>query len=135
MGDDAEDSKKTSIECHCPIRHLSRDFFYFFPHPNFYPRITLALPPSLPPCSSSDPGSHSGPLLPPPHYGTCLHFYREKNSAFSSLVDSRGRLCLPTLLGVLSVDLFFAFLQINSKSHHGGNRTQGPMLVAFEGNH
>ena len=28
-------------------------------------------------------------LLPPPHYGTCLHFCREKSTALSSLVDSR----------------------------------------------
>ena len=28
-------------------------------------------------------------LLPPPHYGTRLHFYRENNSALSSLVDLR----------------------------------------------
>ena len=29
-------------------------------------------------------------LLPPPHYGTCLRFYREKKSApFFCLVDSR----------------------------------------------
>lgn len=27
-------------------------------------------------------------LLPPPRYGTCLHLYREKTSAFSSLVYS-----------------------------------------------
>ena len=27
-------------------------------------------------------------LLPPPHYGTRLRFYREKTSALSSLVDS-----------------------------------------------
>ena len=28
-------------------------------------------------------------LLPLPHYGTRLHFYREKSAALSSLVDSR----------------------------------------------
>ena len=27
-------------------------------------------------------------LLPPPHYGMRLHFYREKTSALSSLADS-----------------------------------------------
>ena len=36
------------------------------------------------------------------HFGTCLHFHREKKRAFSSLVDSRVKLCLPTLLGALS---------------------------------
>ena len=60
-------------------------YFIFFFHSIYYPRTTLALLPS----STLDPGSHIGPFLPPPHYGTCLHFYREKNSAFSSLVDSR----------------------------------------------
>ena len=38
----------------------------------------------------------AGPLPPSlrsPHYDTCLHFYREKTSAFYSLVDSRGTLC------------------------------------------
>ena len=33
------------------------------------------------PSSNLDPGSHSGYLLLPPHYGKCLHFYRENNSA------------------------------------------------------
>ena len=58
---------------------------FFFLHLFYYPRTTLALPPG----SNSDPGSQSGAVLPPPHYGTCLRSYREKKSAFSSLVDSR----------------------------------------------
>ena len=36
----------------------------------------------------------SSPLLTT--YGTCLHFYRENNSAFSYLIDSRLELFLPT---------------------------------------
>ena len=57
-------------------------FFVFF----FIPFIILALlSPSL--AVASQIRDHiSGP--PPPHYGTCLLFYREKTSAFSSLVDS-----------------------------------------------
>ena len=44
--------------------------------------------------SSSDPGSHRGPSSPfPTMHGTCLSFYREKNSAFSFLVDSRRSVC------------------------------------------
>ena len=42
----------------------------------------------LPPSPNSDPGSQQA-LLPPPHYGSCLHFYREKTSTLASLVDSR----------------------------------------------
>ena len=59
-------------------------FAYFF-RPIYYPRTTLALPLT----SNSDLGSHSGSSSPRLHYGTFLHFYRENNSAFSSLVDSR----------------------------------------------
>ena len=40
-------------------------------------------------------GHIAGPP-PPPHYGTCLHAYREKNSAFFSVVDSRQILVVPT---------------------------------------
>ena len=51
------------------------------------PRTALALPPS----SNSAPGSRSGPFSPfPLPYVPSCHFYREKTSAFSSLVDPRG---------------------------------------------
>ena len=52
---------------HCPHKPFLFDYLLSF-YPVYYPRITLALPPS----SSSDPGSHSGPHPPPPppHYGT-----------------------------------------------------------------
>ena len=44
---------------------------------------------TLPPNIVTQIWSHiAGPPLPPPHYGTCLLFHREKKSAFSSLVDS-----------------------------------------------
>ena len=44
----------------------------------------------FPSSSSSNPRSRSGAFFPlPTTYGTCLHFYREKNSALSSLVDAR----------------------------------------------
>ena len=62
----------------------------------------------------------------------------EKNSAFSSLIDSR-RIVPTHAVGVLNSSSIFwhflAFLQINSKSHHGGNRTQGSTQVLFEGSH
>ena len=44
---------------------------------------------SRPPSSITQIRGHIAGPLPPPHYGTCLNFYREKNSALSSLVDSR----------------------------------------------
>ena len=43
-----------------------------------------------------------GDLLSPPHFDICLAFYREKKSAFSSLVDSRRIALLATLLVALS---------------------------------
>ena len=48
------------------------------------------------------------------HFGTCLHFYREKKTAFSSLVDSRR--IVPTHATRCSQQLipFFAFWQIKS---------------------
>ena len=58
-------------------------FFFFIPF--CYPRTTLAFRAG----SDSDPGSHSGPSPPLPTYGTCLLFYGDNNSAFSSLADSR----------------------------------------------
>ena len=64
---------------------VPRRLFFFFFHPIYYPRTTLALPPS----SNSDPGSHSGPSSPLPTKVRAFIFYREKNSAFSPLVDSR----------------------------------------------
>ena len=71
---------------------LRRTVFFFVLHPIYYPRTTLlALPPSLPPSLpvvTQIRGHIAGPP-PPSRYGTRLHFYRGKNSAFPSLVDSR----------------------------------------------
>ena len=65
---------------------LCQDMQTFFFHPIYYPRTTLALSPS----SILDPGSHSGPPFPPPHYGTRLHsFIARKSRHFFCLVDSR----------------------------------------------
>ena len=57
----------------------------FFGRPIYYPRATLALPPS----SNSDPGSHNGPSSPLPTTVRASILYRQQDSAFSSLVDSR----------------------------------------------
>ena len=68
--------------------YLDRIFIFlilYFFHPIYYPRTTLALLPS----SNSDLGSHSGFFSPLPTTVRAFIFYRENNSAFSSLVDSR----------------------------------------------
>ena len=73
--------------------------FFFFCHPVYYPRTILALPPRI----DSDPGSHIEPVSPLPTAAHAFIFLsREEISMFSSLVDSRVELCLPTLLGALS---------------------------------
>ena len=59
---------------------------FFFSHPIHYPRTLLSR--SLPVVTQTR-GNEAGHLLPPPHYGTCHHFYRDNNSAFSSPVNSR----------------------------------------------
>ena len=96
-------------------------FFIFF-DPIYYLRpstqIRGHIAGSFPPLSTTD---------------RALHFYREKISALSSLVDSR-RIVLTHARRSQQLILFL-FLQINSKSRHGGIRTHGPTLVAFEGYH
>ena len=73
--------------------HIYVEVFIFF-----IPCIILTLPPS----SNSDPGSHSGPFSPLPTTVHASVFYREKNSAFSFLVDSRRYMyiCIYTMPGV-----------------------------------
>ena len=44
----------------------------------------------LPPFSQLRSGSQEQVLLPSSRYGACLHCYRVKVSAFSSLVDARS---------------------------------------------
>ena len=79
-------------------------------------------------------GHIAGSSSPLPPTVRVLHFYREKISALSSLVDSR-RIVLTHARRSQRLLLFILFLQINSKSRHGGIRTHGPALVAFEGYH
>ena len=72
------------------IKHVwyySYDVFTFFS----IPFIIFALLFSLPPSRNSDPGSHSRPFPPPPHYGSCLAFLSPEEifSSLSSLVDPR----------------------------------------------
>ena len=108
-------------------------FFFFLFHRIYYPRTTLALPPS----SNSDPGSHSGPSPPPSHQllSTTVRafiLYREKNSAFSSLVDSRRIVRTHAARRSQQVTLFFSlFLHFCRQVRNlttGRNRTRGPTL-------
>ena len=89
---------------------------------------------SLPPSRNSDPGSHGRLFSPPPHYGSCLALLSREDFS-SSLVDSR-RIVLTHARRSQQL-ILFSFLQIDSKSRHGGIRTHGPtrLIVAFEGYH
>ena len=60
-------------------------FFFLFLNPFYY--LCAIISPSL--RRNLDPGSLEQALLPPPHYGTRLHFCCAKDTALSSLVDSR----------------------------------------------
>ena len=73
-------------------------FIFFF----LFPSHLLSSPfCSLPPSRNSDLGSHNRLFSPLSTTVRALHFYREKNSALSSLVDSRRIVLLPTI-GALS---------------------------------
>ena len=104
--------KKTRVCMFSPSNLLSSPFF------------------SLPPSRNSDPGSHNRLFPPLPATVRALHFYRENISVSSSLVDSR-RIVLYSRYTLSAVDPSHIFLEINSKSHHGGIRTPGPTL--FDG--
>ena len=103
--------------------------FLFFFHPIYY------LPPSiLSLLVVTQIRGHiagSSPFLPTTV--RALHFYREKLSALSSLVDSR-QIVLTHARRAQQLILFL-FLQIESKSCQGGIRTHGLTLSAFEGYH
>ena len=74
------------------LSHFAHPVHYL---PGYAPFLSLLSP--LPINSrNSDSGVTKQALLSPPHYwhGTCFHLVREKNSAFSSLVDS-NRVHLP----------------------------------------
>ena len=66
-------------------------------------------------------GHIAGSSPPLPTTGRALHFYREKISALSSLVDSR-RIVLTHARRSRQL-ILFSFLQKYSKSRHGGIRT------------
>ena len=113
--------------------------FFFFPIRCTVSALFFCLLPSR----TSDPGSHTGSRLfsPLPTTGLVRAFLpslsREHLSPFFlRRLASNCAYPLPTL-GTLRISSSFFFLQINSKSHHGGNRTHGPtlLIVALEGNY
>ena len=73
------------------FRLLRRHGQHFFFLPFFFPILFIYVRSCLSPPSSrnADPGSHSRLFSPLPTTVRALHFYREKSSALSSLVDSR----------------------------------------------
>ena len=108
----------------------SRDYFILL-----FPILFIDLlssPFFLPPSRNSDSGSHSRLSSPLPTTARVLHFYREKSSTLSFRVDLRRIAPTLSIKALLTVDLFY-FLQINSRSHHGGIRTPGRTLAIFEG--
>ena len=60
--------------------------FVFFAHPFYHHCTVLSPAPSLD--ITQIRGHKKQALLPPLHYVTRLHFYREETPAISSLVDS-----------------------------------------------
>ena len=100
----------------------------------FFPSHLLSSPFffSLPLSRNSDPGSYCRFFPPlPTTYGSSL-FIARKDSTLSSLVDSRR--VAPTHARRSQQLILHYFCKIYSKSHHGGIRTPGPTLEAFESN-
>ena len=84
------------------------------------PFIVFALLFSLPSSRNSDPGSHSRLFSPPTHYGSCLAFLSRED--FSSFFPRRlASNWLLTHARRSQQLILFSFLQINSKSRHGGD--------------
>ena len=73
-----------NLLCAPPSAAIHRALFLFF-----IPSIIFALLLQPRRFRNSDPGSHSRHCALPRYYGARIHFYGEKSSAFSSLVDSR----------------------------------------------
>ena len=103
--------------------------FFFFS----IPFVIFALLFSLHPSRNSDPGSNSKLFSPPTHYGSCLAFLSRED--FSSFFPRRLASDCAYPRYALSVVDPFLLSQIKSESRHGGIRTHGSTLVAFEGYH
>ena len=108
-------------------------FFFFSFHPIYYRRTTLAPLPVV----TQIRGRIAGPLPPSPPRA-CLHFYHDILIQHLLPSSTRVELHLRTHAARRSLSSSFFFLHFckYSESHHGGNRTQGLiMLKVFEGNH
>ena len=94
----------------------------------FFPSHLLSSPfCSLSLLRSSDPGLHSRLFPPPTHYVWCLAFLSRDD--FSSFLPRRlASNCAYHARRSQQLIVFFLFLQMNSKSRHGGIRTHGPTL-------
>ena len=92
--------------------------------------IIFALLLSLPPSRNSDPGSHSRLFSPPyPLRFVPCNFIGRRFQLFLPS-STRVELCFTHARRSQQLILFsFFFLQINSKSRHGGFRTHGPTLL------
>ena len=92
----------------------SNSVVYIFSRPIYFPRTTLALPPS----SNSDPGSHSGPSSLFPTAVRAFIFTAKRIPRFL-LSSTRVELCILTHAPSRSQQLilFLAFLQTQPKSH------------------
>ena len=105
---------RTALGRVAPLRTYLFFFSSYYLWPSFLP----------PPSRNSDPGSCSR-LFPPPRYGWCLAFLsRENLSTFFPPRRLASNCAYPrqALLAVVP----FIFLQVYSKSQHGGIRTQKP---------
>ena len=67
----------------------------------------------VPPSRNSDPGSHSRLFSPLPTAVRALHFYREKDSALSAIVDWRRIVPTHAIIGALDSSCCFE----NKKLH------------------
>ena len=125
---------KITNDTHKPTHHIYIHLFILL-HPFYYPRTTLALSPVV----TQIRGHIADPPLPSPPGIITPSFYRSRRVEHFVPSSTRVELYQPMLLlGDLSSWSFFFFSLIFAnkfKSHHGGNGTQGPTLVVFEGNH
>ena len=118
---------ESKLSIYLNMDHVLVYSFFFFP----ITFIVLSLLFSLPPSRKSDRGSYSRLISPRTHYGSCPAFLSRDD--FSSFLPRRRASNCAHPREALSAVAPFFFLQINSKSCHGGIRTHRPTLVAFEG--
>ena len=95
----------------------------------FFPSHFLSRPSFLSSSRNSAPGSHGRLFSRPPHQGSCHAFLLRENFS-SSLVDPRR--IVPTRARRSQQLILSSFLQICSKSDHGGIRTPGPTLLIVQ---